>query len=107
VFVILGDILKLFIAYGAVKWPENFRYLGLESGATSDVPFSGLALFLCFVALALRIQFASLGYCSFDHPKVLTSFSQPSCIIFDVEWDWVNPSILRQSERLPFYPTKL
>lgn len=91
-FVVLGDILKLLVADGAVKWAENFRYFGLESGATSDVSFSGFTLFLCFVALALRIQFASLGYRSFDHPKVLASFSEPSCIIFDVEGDWVNPS---------------
>jgi hypothetical protein len=54
--------------------------------------FSGPTLFLCFVALALRVQFASLGHRSFDHPKVLTSFSEPSCIIFDVERDWVNTS---------------
>lgn len=53
---------------------------------------SGPTLFLCFVALALRVQFASLGHRSFDHSKVLASFSKPSCIIFDVERDWVNPS---------------
>ena len=54
--------------------------------------FSGLTLFLCLITLALRVQFASLGHRSFDHSKVLTRFSKPSCIIFDVEGNWVNPS---------------
>jgi hypothetical protein len=36
VFVILGDVLELFVADGTVKRPKDLRYLGLESGATGN-----------------------------------------------------------------------
>jgi len=36
VFVILGDVLELFVADGAVKRPKDLRYLSLESDATGN-----------------------------------------------------------------------
>jgi hypothetical protein len=37
VFIVLGDILELLVADGAVKWPKDLRYLSLNSGATGDL----------------------------------------------------------------------
>ena len=54
--------------------------------------FSGFSLVLGFVALTLRIQFASLRDRSLNHAKILTSFPEPGRIIFDMERDWINPS---------------
>lgn len=37
VLIVLGDVLELFLADGAVKRPKDLRYLGLESGATGNI----------------------------------------------------------------------
>jgi hypothetical protein len=37
VLIVLGDVLELFVADGAVKWPKDLRYLSLKSGATGDI----------------------------------------------------------------------
>lgn len=37
VFIVLGDILELLLADGAVKWPKDLRYLTLKSDATGDI----------------------------------------------------------------------
>jgi hypothetical protein len=54
--------------------------------------FSGFSLLFCFVALTLRIQFASLRDRSLNHAKILTSFPEPGRIILDMERYWINPS---------------
>jgi hypothetical protein len=68
----------------------NDEHRACENGLITH--FSGLSLLFCFVDLALRIQFASLGDRSLDHAKILTSFPEPSGITLDMERDWVNPS---------------
>lgn len=35
--IILGNVLELFLADGAVKRPKDLRYLGLESNTTSNI----------------------------------------------------------------------
>ena len=39
-FIILGNVLELFVADGAVKRPKDLRDLSLKSGATGDISLS-------------------------------------------------------------------
>jgi hypothetical protein len=36
-FIILGHVLELFLADGAVEWPKDLRYLGLDSNTTGNI----------------------------------------------------------------------
>jgi hypothetical protein len=111
VFIVLSDVLELFLADGTVKWPKDLRYLSLKSGATGDISLRytndklqnlcregqsthlpSLSLFLSFVPLAFRVQFTSLRDRSLNHTKILTGLPEPGCIILDVERDGINPS---------------
>ena len=39
-FVVLSNVLELFVAHRAIEWPEGFRNLGLNICSPSDIVLS-------------------------------------------------------------------
>lgn len=117
-FVILGDVLELFVADGAVEGAEGSADFGLERGAAGDgvlyefhelggpsldvgramairdgkTYFTSETLFFCFFDLSFGVEFSALRYGRLYHADILARLSQSSQIILDVERDRVNTS---------------
>lgn len=112
VFVVLGDVLELLVADGAVEWAEGCAEFRLDGGATGDsvlygsesviskegnvedgiAHLAGYTLFFRFFDLSLRVEFSPLCDGLFDHANVLAGLTQTSQVVLDIEWDRVNTS---------------